>query len=104
MVQITYLQLSDINSFIETRTDDGSDQVLTSIENQAKTPLKLENHLKNFEYEINNLKETKRGILMQLGVQSTVREGVYSKPEYDDNLAELTRLIQIEKFKVQQLS
>jgi hypothetical protein len=78
--------------------------MLVSLEHQTKTPLKLENYLRKCEFEINDLRETKRGVLLQKGVQGNAREGVYSKPEYDDTIAELIRLCKVEKLKVQQLS
>lgn len=92
------------NDIIETRENGGSDQMLVSLEHQAKTPLKLENYLRKCEFEINNLRETKRGVLLQKGMQNNAREEVYSKPEYNDTLTELIRLCKVEKLKVNKLS
>jgi hypothetical protein len=77
---------------------------LPNLEHQQITPVKLENYIKTFDIEIDKLEGIKRGLLNQMDVQSNAKAEIFNNPEFDSNLAQLIKLVHVEKYKFRTLS
>lgn len=73
------------------------------IVNVVKTPSKLMNHSKNFDFEIKELETEKIGLFKQIQAQKEEKERLLNMPEFNQNLKTLMDQANAEKERFKSL-
>ena len=73
------------------------------LENEVKTPMKLQNYSTELDVQIEELNEEKQGLQNQLELQQMTKQNLFDMPEFDQNIIILTEQIEEQKARFKKL-
>lgn len=73
------------------------------LENEVKTPMKLQNYSTELDVQIEELNEEKQGLQNQLELQQMTKQNLFDMPEFDQNIIILTEQIEQQKARFKKL-
>jgi hypothetical protein len=77
--------------------------VFKGLENEVKTPMKLQNYSTELDVQIEELNEEKQGLQNQLELQQMTKQNLFDMPEFDQNIIILTEQIEQQKARFKKL-
>jgi len=77
--------------------------VFKGLENEVKTPMKLQNYSTELDVQIEELNEEKQGLQNQLELQQMTKQNLFDMPEFDQNIIILTEQIEEQKARFKKL-